>query len=319
MKRLPILLLGIAALTLAVAGCKNTSQKSGVDSVATDSFGSFSKVMSGDTLTVDSFGYVYHNSDSTIECVIAVDYPRGDDSLSQAVKAFIGKELCNMYLPYAYGSDENLDDKDNFVPIHKEYPSYTGSVLKGQKMIDYYGKGSVKYLKETMKDLKKDMDDDGERINLCCSVSVRKAVETPTYITYYMNTYTEMGGPHGSYTWYAVNISKLTNKPIEKAIDASKTKALQGILRKGVEQYYKEAGEEDFKLSDLYSYLDPTGEKSTKQIPLPASTPYLEKDSLCFVYQQYEIAPYSDGLVSFNVALKDIKPYLRKEVQDLVK
>lgn len=155
MKRLPILLLGIAALTLAVAGCKNTSQKSGVDSVATDSFGSFSKVMSGDTLTVDSFGYVYHNSDSTIECVIAVDYPRGDDSLSQAVKAFIGKELCNMYLPYAYGSDENLDDKDNFVPIHKEYPSYTGSVLKGQKMIDYYGKGSVKYLKETMKDLKK--------------------------------------------------------------------------------------------------------------------------------------------------------------------
>ncbi len=315
MKRLPIFLLSAAALAFAATGCKNTPQKSGADSLATDSVDS---LVNTDTLVVDSFGYVYNNADSTIECVISVDYPRGDDSLSQAVKAFIGKELCNMYLPYSYGSDENLEDKDNFVPVHKEYPNYKGSVLKAQKMIDYYGKGSVKYMKETMKDLHENVDNDDYRVNLCCSVSVRKAVETPTYITYYMNTYTEMGGPHGSYTWYAVNISKLTNKPIEKAIDSSKTKALQGILIKGIEQYYKEAGEEDFKISQLYTYLDPVGEKPNKLIPLPVSTPYLEKDSLCFIYQQYEIAPYSDGLVSFNVALKDIKPYLRKEVQDLI-
>ncbi len=312
MKRLPIVLLSAAALTFAATGCKNTPQKSGTDSLSTDS------VANTDTLVVDSFGYVYNNADSTIECVISVDYPRGDDSLSQAVKAFIGKELCDLYLPYGYGSDENLEEKDNFVPVHKEYPNYKGSVLDGQKMIDYYGKGSVKFMKETMKDLRETMDEDDYRVNLCCSVSVRKAVETPTYITYYLNTYTEMGGPHGSYTWYAVNISKLTNKPIEKAIDSSKTKAIQSLLVKGIEQYFNEDGEGDFKISDLYTYLDPTEEKPVKQIPLPALTPYIEKDSLCFVYQQYEIAPYSAGLVSFNIALKDIKPYLRKEVLDLI-
>lgn len=321
MKRLPFILVGVACLTFAVTGCNTGKKQSGADSLSADSVNTFANMDNKDTLAVDSFGYAYANSDSTIQCTIYVDYPQGDDSLSQAVKAFIGEQLCSMYVPYSYGSDDNIEDKDNFVPIHKEYPRYQGSVLKGQKMIDYYGKGSVKFLKETMKDLKSHPgdDDDDDKISLCCNVEVRKITETPTYITYAMNTYTEMGGPHGSYTYYAMNISKLTNKPIEKCIDSTQTKAMQGILKKGIEQCYKENGETDFKISDIYSYLDPTGGKKGNQlIPLPASTPYIDKDSLCFTYQQYEIAPYSDGIISFNVALKDVLPYLRKEVKDLV-
>lgn len=58
-----------------------------------------------------------------------------------------------------------------------------------------------------------------------------------------------------------MNISKLTNKPIEKCIDSTQTKAMQGILRKGIEQCYKENGETDFKISDIYSYLIPREER----------------------------------------------------------
>ena len=302
MKRCPVILLGLMALSCAVVGCKTSPQKQDADSLANDSVDSLAAAQ--DTMVTDSFGYVYYNADSTVHSTISVDYPRGDDSLSQAVRTFIAKQLLELYVPY---NNEDLDSASL-----KTYPRYKGSLCKAQKMIDFYGKGAAKFLKAQRKEYQGD-DNPG----FCSEVNIRKTAETATYVTYAMNGYYEGGGAHGSYTWYSINISKLTLKPILKAIDSSKTRALQKILQNGVAQYFE--GEEDFNLSSVYEYLDPMGEKGGKNlIPLPAYTPYIEGDSLCFVYQQYEIAPYSEGLVSFDVALKDIKPYLRKEVKDLI-
>ena len=305
MKRLPVILLGATALTFAMAGCKTSTQKSEGDSLATDTVDTLKTIEAPDTLVTDSFTYSYYNADSTVQSTIYVDYPQGEDSLSQAVKTFVGKQLGELYVPYSYSEEAEA---------LKQYPRYKGSVLQGQKMVDYYGKGAAKYLKEQLDEMKSEYKE-----YMCSDVKIRKVAETSTYVTYAMSAYMAVGGAHGSYTSYDLNISKLTNKPIEKVIDSSQTRAVQKILQKGIESYFKECGEEDFQISSIYEYLDPTGEKGKNNlIPLPASTPYIEKDSLCFVYQQYEIAPYAAGLVSFNVALKDIKPYLRKEVQELV-
>ncbi len=303
-----MILLGTIALTFAMSGCKTSPQKPASDSLATDSVDSLApaEVATPDTLVINKVAYTYHNADSTIQSTVLVDYPQGDDSLSQAVKAFIGKQLGELYVPYHYAEEEEA---------LKDYPRYKGSVLQAREMVDYYGKGAAKFLAEQQKLIPVG----GEKPSVCSDVKISKAAETSTYLTYLMNAYYEVGGAHGSYTCYYLNISKLTHKPIEKAIDSSKTRALQNILKKGIAQYFKECGEEDFDISSIYEYLDPIGEKgSNNLIPLPASTPYIENDSLCFVYQQYEIAPYAAGLVSFNVALKDIKPYLRKEVRDLI-
>ena len=309
MKRLPVILLGTVALTFAMAGCKTSTQKSDGDSLATDTIDSLNHVNVPDTLATDSFTYAYYNADSTVQSIIYVDYPQGEDSLSQAVKAFIGKQLGELYVPYSYSEEAEA---------LKQYPRYKGSVLQAQKMVDYYGKGAAKYLKEQQDEANNEASRE-DKAYVCSDVKIRKVAETSTYVTYAMSAYEFVGGAHGSYTSYNLNISKLTNKPLEKVIDTSQTRAVQKILQKGIERYFKECGEEDFQISSIYEYLDPTGEKGKNNlIPLPASTPYIEKDSLCFVYQQYEIAPYAAGLVSFNVALKDIKPYLRKEVQELV-
>ncbi len=302
MKRLPAILLGLIALTFAMVGCKTSPQKQDADSLASDSVDTLAAAP--DTMVTDSFGYAYYNADSTLHSTVSVDFPRGDDSLSQAVRTFIAKQLFALYVPY------NNDDLDS--SSVKDYPRYKGSVCKAQKLIDFYGKGAAKFLRAQRKEYQGD-DNPG----FCSEVNIRKAAETATYVTYAVNAYYEEGGAHGSYTWYSINISKLTRKPILKAIDNSKTRALQKILKKGVAEYFE--GDENFNLSSVYEYLDPVGEKgSNNLIPLPAYTPYVEGDSLCFVYQQYEIAPYSEGLVSFNVALKDIKPYLRQEVKNLI-
>ena len=307
MRRLPVISLGLVALTLAMAGCKTSPQKQGADTLANDSVDSLPAVKPvADTLVVDSFTYAYYNADSTVQSTVYVECPTGGDSLSQAVRAFVAKQLGELYVPYSYSEDES---------ITKNYPRYKGSVDQVQKLVDYYGKGAKLYLTDVQKESMVDSEGPG----VCSNVKIRKVAETSTYLTYQMSAYYQVGGAHGSSFSNHVNISKLTNKPIEKTIDSSKTRALQKILKKGVEHYFKECGDEDFKISSIYEYLAPTGEKGKNNlIPLPASTPYLEKDSLCFVYQQYEIAPYAAGLVSFNVALKDIKPYLRQEVRDLL-
>ncbi len=304
MKKLPMILLGTIVLTFAVAGCKTSTPKQAAGSLVNDSVDTLATA-APDTLVTESFTYAYYNADSTIQSTIYVDYPQGDDSLSLAVKAFVGKQLGELYVPYHFAEEAEA---------LREYPRYKGSVLQAQKMLDYYGKGAAKFLAAQQGEFSSE-----DKPHVCSDVKIRKVAETSTYVTYLMQSYDEVGGAHGSSTSYELNISKITNKPIEKAIDSCQTHALQKILQKGVEHYFKECGEEDFKISSILEYLDPLGEKGSKNmIPLPANTPYIENDSLCFVYQQYEIAPYAAGLVSFNVALKDIKPYLRQEVKDLI-
>ncbi len=305
MKKIPLIFLGTTALVFAMSGCKTSTPKAVVDSLATDSVDTLAAAIAPDTLSTEDFTYAYYNADSTVQSTIYVDYPQGNDSLSLAVKAFVGKQLGNLYVPYHFAEEEEA---------LRDYPRYKGSMLQAQKMLDYYGKGAAKFLSAQQSEMSEEY-----KPHVCSDVKIRKVAETSTYLTYLMSSYYEVGGAHGSYTSYQLNISKLTNKPIEKAIDASKTRALQKILKKGVEHYFKECGDENFDISTIYEYLDPMGKKNNaNMIPLPANTPYIENDSLCFVYQQYEIAPYAAGLVSFNVALKDIKPYLRKEVSDLI-
>ena len=53
-------------------------------------------------------------------------------------------------------------------------------------------------------------------------------------------------------------------------------------------------------------------------IPLPAWTPYPDGDALTFVYQQYEIACYADGMPSFTLPLEEIDPYLTPAARRLL-
>ena len=325
MKRLPFVLSGVLALTLVAAGCTTSAQKPQgaaasadtlaacsadtlpVDSLAADTLSADSlatDTLSAGTLLTDTVTSVCYSADSTVRSTVCVDYPLGDDSLSQAVKAFIGKQLGLLYVPYSY-SEEAV--------ALAQYPRYPGSVLEARPMVDYYARGGARFLEAQQSEM---MCED--KVPMCSDVTISKVAETSTYVTCLMKAYYEVGGAHGSFTSYKLNISKLTNRPVESVIDSSQTRALQPILQAGIESYFKLCGEEDFRISSIFEYLDPLGEKGIDLIPLPAGTPYIERDSLCFVYQQYEIAPYAAGLVCFNVALRDIRPYLRKEVQDLI-
>ncbi len=300
MKRLSTLFVVLAAIVLAITGCKSKTQKNGADSTATDS-----AAIGKDTLVVDSMSFSSACNDSSVQCFICVDYPYGSDSLSLAVKEFIGSELAALFLPY------NNEEDD----VARKYPKYKGSVLKGQQMVDHYGQGTIKYFCDSQKSTMQEMGwGEEDRPSLSLELNIRKTDETTKYVTYRVTEYVDLGGAHPSYSTYCVNISKLANKPLEQTVDTTKVKAVQKILGKGVLSYLKFADES----VTAKNYRDQLILPANGMIPLPVHAPYLEGDSLCFVYQQYEITPYALGLVSFEVACKDIKDYLCKDASELL-
>ncbi len=300
MKKLQMLVLGAMAVSLCATGCKTSTQKQDSDSVATDT-----ACIEPLTLTVDSIGY-HKKAGSGLECAFSVDYPSGDDSLALGVRKFIASELAAHYIP------RERTDEEKYL---RKYPTYKGIANDGKQLVEFYGKGTMRYLTEYRKEMTEFYDNHDEIPPLYQQVKIKKSDETPMYVTYCVTDERNMGGAHGSYNFYYVNISKQTFKPVENMIDSTRIRALQPLLRKGVLWYMKDCGETSITDSTLNEYLLLP---ENGLIPLPAHTPWLENDTLKFVYQQYEIAPYAAGLISFNVAVKDIKKYLTKEAKALL-
>ncbi len=291
--------LSFGALLFAVATLSCTSCKS---ATKTSSDASAETAQSDTLVTAPPFTFAT-NQDSTISCSFEVDYPRQTDSLAVGVKQFIAKELAQVYTPY-----NNEED------AAKNYPLFHGDLQKCDALVKHYAEGTKRYFVTQQKEMIEEGTENGWRPNFSCDVKIKKSAETSTYVAYTTSAQVYLGGAHGSYATWETNISKRTYRPLAQTVDTTKVMAMQSILRKGVISYLKDAGcenvEKDYK---SMLFLPEDG-----HIPLPVCTPSLTKDGVSFVYQQYEIASYAVGLVSFTIPYSDIMPYLCDEAKALV-
>lgn len=284
----------LAVATLSSASCKSTTKTSGETSAA--------EAQSDTLVTAPPFTFAT-SQDSTISCSYEVDYPRQTDSLAVGVKQFIAKELATVYTPY-----NNEED------AAKNYPLFRGDLQKCDDLVKHYAEGTKSYFITQQKEILKEGTENGWRPHFTCNVKIKKSAETSTYVSYTTSAEVYLGGAHGSFSTRETNISKRTCRPLAQTVDTTKVMAMQPLLRKGVISYLKDAGcenvEKDYK---SMLFLPEDG-----HIPLPACTPSLTKDGVSFVYQQYEIASYAVGLVSFTIPYSDILPYLCNEAKALV-
>ncbi len=289
----------LLALTLCTGNsCKNTTQ------AATSEADTTTTVAKVDTL-VTSPAYTFATKqDSTIDCSFEVDYPQLTDSLALGVREFIAKELARVYVPYTASED-----------APKGYPLYKGSLDKAEALVKHYAEGSKRFFVAEQKEMMSETADNDWQPRFHCDVKVKKVAETPNYVTYGTGSEVYLGGAHGSYFYQETNISKRTFQPVSETVDTTKVMAMQPLLRKGVIEYLKDCGvenaEKDYK---SHLFLPDDG-----HIPLPTCTPTLTAKGVSFGYQQYEIASYAVGLVSFTISYDDIKPYLTKEALELIK
>lgn len=248
-------------------------------------------------LAFDSVEYHFSNADSTQTCNILIDAPQGNDSVSLAIKRFLSNELAALSLP---------DPRDPEKPKNV----YQGKLDNPQTFVDFYGKMGTELFQENLKNVHYDGD---EGLFVTYEASIRKVNETSKYLTFQSLSYVHLGGAHGYTTLYATNVIKSSGKVLTQTVDTTKVNALQSILRKGVVSYLKGNGETVTEKDVIHHLFI-----ETDIIPLPAAAPYLAEDGVHFVYGQYEIGPFSFGIVEFTVPYAEIKPYLTPEALQLV-
>ncbi len=104
------------------------------------------------------------------------------------------------------------------------------------------------------------------------------------------------------------------------------SKGFRNVLREGVRSYLKETlGENEVSDENLCSLLVYEREKNLanynplESFPIPKTPPYLSHNGMTFVFQPYEIAPYSLGTPVFTIPFSDIKCYMTAEALRLIK
>lgn len=301
MKKKHLSLITLALVASIMMGCKASSTKA---LAAND----VKEAQAADTLVVSTDSCILQEGE-IVQCAISVDYPTEPNELSKNIRTILNEELANLYLGNMNGDQ-----------IEKQ-ESYKGDLANGNLVIEKYCKDNFSYLKSQMKDLK-DADPRADA-NMSYDIRLNKEAETDSYVTYHCFSYVYLAGAHGSTFERSFNIVKATGKKLSQVVDTARVKDLQPILRKGVLSYLnQQSGNEsqteneeqitDAQLND-YLFIE------NGIIPLPSSSPYLAKDGVHFIYQQYEIGPYVMGLVSFTVPLEKIKPYLTGEALKLLK
>lgn len=301
MKKKHLSLITLALVASIMMGCKASSTKA---QAAND----IKEARAADTLVVNTDSCILQEG-KIVQCTISVDYPTESNELSKSIRAILNEELANLYLGSMNGDE-----------IEKQ-ESYKGDLANGNLVIEKYCKDNFAYLKSQMKDLKE--ADPRANANMSYDIRLNKEAETDSYVTYHCLSYAYLAGAHGSTFERSFNIVKATGKKLSQVVDTARVKDLQPILRKGVLSYLnQQSGNEsqteneeqitDAQLND-YLFIE------NGIIPLPSSSPYLAKDGVHFIYQQYEIGPYVMGLVSFTVPLEKIKPYLTAGALKLLK
>lgn len=235
-------------------------------------------------LKTDSVKFEQNTKESEVK--IVVDYPTaGDPVMVNAIAEYV---------------NENLGG------------TYYGDLQKSDSLLAYYGNTIEGKLKEEYDDV-----GDNSRPPYSFSMDIRKIYETDRTVTFTASSYSYMGGAHGMGT----NIGKTFRKSdgrrfcVEMMCNVN-TDEFRNMIKERLRTYFKENGENVTTDDELAEML--ITESGLDFLPLPQYDPYLTKDGVKFVYQQYEIAPYAAGLPSFTIPYDKVWPYLTQEGRNMI-
>ena len=244
---------------------------------------------SSDSLLTDSVKF--QQADSLLSCVVSADVPTGTDSMAIGVRTFINAMLDSMSFATAFSGAPG--------------PAYSGDLTDGQALVRYYGQQAVDSLRG--------MDNNFAMALLSYTASVRKMADTPRYVTYSAESYSFLGGAHGSMVSFTYNILKPSGRVLKATVDTAQVRKMQPLLAQGVADYVTAQGQKVTAKEVLDLLFIDNG-----IIPLPKCPPYLTPTGLCFLYQQYEIGPYAMGMITFTLPYDKVKPYMTPEALQLV-
>lgn len=143
-------------------------------------------------------------------------------------------------------------------------------------------------------------------------LTIHKIDETDQTITYLMEGYTYLGGAHGTPFTKGMTFSKSDGSRYGWNLIAD-TEPLRDLLKQAIKDQYFEGNDSDFVFAVEVMVKD------TANFPTPDTDPWLVGDSLQFLYQPYEIAPYAVGQPTCRLAISQIKDCLSQKAEEIIK
>lgn len=169
------------------------------------------------------------------------------------------------------------------------------------KIIEAYSQ-RVFYLEEDL------MDYNYERIK-----QISKYSESEKFVTYKCVNFSYLGGAHGLMNESGVTFRKSDGRIFGWDMFRSDFEYEDLFVKALMKQYFKVNTKKEL----CERLLIPLSNKNP--LPKPSTNPYLTKDGVQFVYQEYEITPFSEGMPTFILPFSDVEKYLTNDAINLLK
>lgn len=240
-----------------------------------------------DALTTDSIKY--EKEEGRCQAELKVDYPvEGNSNLKSAVAEYLSEELGGTY-------EGNLND--------------------GKAMVDFYGEETMKSLKDLYAETYKQAE--GDAPGFAETITIKKADETDSWVTFTKTFYSYTGGAHGISAAMGTTFRKSDGRRFGyDMLKNTEAPEFRALIKNGLKKYFSQSSEQTETDQQLKELL--LTENDIDYLPLPQTQPYLSEDGVVFTYQAYEIAPYAAGLPAFVIPYSDITPYLTVTAKKLM-
>lgn len=251
-----------------------------VDSVKTDT-------LKADDSLIDVETVKFEKNDSTAEVSVLVQWPtKGEKVIVDSLR----RHIC-----YLLGDDQ----------------------IDGPKAIKQYGQNLFESQQADWHGVYDEMEPDERMGAFSKTHEITMLAQTKQYVTYFYETFEYGGGAHGYLTQVGFTFRKSDGRqiPLLKNTDSPK---LAKIIKEGVRRHFSERPDKPLSDDELLEFLFTSEASALNHLPLPGNAPYLSDTGMVFLYTQYEIAPYSSGIIKFEVPFKDILPFMTDEAKKLI-
>ena len=128
------------------------------------------------------------------------------------------------------------------------------------------------------------------------------------YVTYSQESYLYSGGAHGITLLSGASFNKISGQRFTFGMFVE-PQSLTDLIQESLKtQYFDELMDGADVTFDEVIFSE-----SVEEFPLPVTEPWIRSDSVIFVYQSYEIAPYALGIPQCGIPYQEIKGFLTEE------
>ena len=228
----------------------------------------------------------FEKSDSTAEASVLVQWPvKGDKAVVDSLQKFIN----------------NLLDGE----------------INSPKDVQPYGESLFESLSIDWHSVYDEMPPEERLGAFTRHYGITLEAQANNYVTYFYRQHEYQGGIHGFTTEVGFTFRKSDGKQIALLADTDSPELAQ-LIKKGVKQNFANGSEKEMSDEELLDYLFAEQTEDLDNLPLPGNAPYLSETGVVFLYTQYEIAPYSSGIITFEIPFADIRPFLTPEAQEMI-